>query len=379
MKVIAFYLPQFHTIPENEMWWGKDFTDWDSVRNAKPLFLGHNQPKVPLNRNYYNLLENDIKVWQARLAKQYGIYGFCYYHYWFEGKLLLEKPMEQMLKNKRIDLPFCICWANDPWTRAWVGEKKTIVSQKYGDKTDWKKHFYYLLDFFKDERYIKEENAPLLIIYKPEIMECVNEMMDYWNELALDNGFSGLTLAYQSNGLDLVKKEKRNDSRFRYDIEFQPAYAFSELNRNVLPTIRNVKLFISTYLERKTGKTFRFFGTGRVKLLNRVDYISIWEKIVSTIPESEKNIPGAFVDWDNTPRHGNKGRVYIGGSPETFKKYFDKQIKRAKSVYKKDMLFIFAWNEWAEGGFLEPDEKNQYRYLESIRDVLIRNNEFPWQ
>ena len=127
MKIIAFYLPQFHNIPENDEWWGDGFTEWVNVKKAKPIFDGHNQPRVPLNHNYYNLLDDDVKIWQADLAKKYGVYGFCYYHYWFDGKLLLEKPMEQMLENKKVDIPFCICWANEPWTRAWVGETKTLI------------------------------------------------------------------------------------------------------------------------------------------------------------------------------------------------------------------------------------------------------------
>ena len=153
MKIIAFYLPQFHNIPENDEWWGDGFTEWVNVKAAKPLFEGHQQPKVPLNDNYYNLLDDNVKIWQAKIAKEHGVYGFCYYHYWFSGKMLLEKPMEQMLKNKAVDIPFCISWANETWTKAWVNdEKKVLILQKYGEKDEWKQHFDYLLPFFKDDR-----------------------------------------------------------------------------------------------------------------------------------------------------------------------------------------------------------------------------------
>ena len=170
MKIIPFYLPQFHNIPENDEWWGNGFTEWTNIKSAKPLFEGHKQPKVPINGNYYDLLNDDVKIWQAELAKKYGIYGFCYYHYWFNGKMLLEKPMEQMLTNHNIDIPFCICWANAAWTKAWVGEeKKVLIPQTYGGRNEWEEHFFYFLPFFKDRRYIRENNKPVIIIYRPQI------------------------------------------------------------------------------------------------------------------------------------------------------------------------------------------------------------------
>ncbi len=378
MKIIAFYLPQFHNIPENDEWWGDGFTEWVNVKKAKPIFEGHVQPRVPLNKNYYNLLDDEVKIWQATLAKKYGIYGFCYYHYWFDGKLLLEKPMEQMLANDKIDIPFCICWANEPWTRAWVGETKTLIPQKYGDKKEWKEHFDYLLPFFKDKRYILDEDRPLVIIYRPEIIDVLNDMLDYWNDLAKQAGFLGLKFAYQSAGMDQLPKEKRNDSRFDYDIEFQPAYAFTKLNKNTMPILRKIKKYLSDFIEKRTGLTLRFIGSGKIAALNRVDYDQAWHTILDTKPESNKNVPGAFVDWDNTPRHGSRGRVYIGRTPEKFNRYLTQQIIRAKEIYHKDMIFMYAWNEWAEGGYLEPDEENGYAYLEGIKKALDDTGENPW-
>ena len=177
MKIIAFYLPQFHNIPENDEWWGDGFTEWTNVKKAKPLYEGHMQPRVPLGGNYYNLLDDNVKIWQADLAKKYGVYGFCYYHYWFNGKMLLEKPMEQMLANKEVDIPFCICWANEPWTKAWVGdERKLLIAQEYGQEEEWKQHFMYLLPFFKDERYITKNGKPLFVFYRPDIVPCMKEI-----------------------------------------------------------------------------------------------------------------------------------------------------------------------------------------------------------
>ena len=223
MKIIAFYLPQFHNIPENDEWWGDGFTEWTNVKKAKPLYEGHMQPRVPLGGNYYNLLDDNVKIWQADLAKKYGVYGFCYYHYWFNGKMLLEKPMEQMLANKEVDIPFCICWANEPWTKAWVGdERKLLIAQEYGQEEEWKQHFMYLLPFFKDERYITKNGKPLFVFYRPDIVPCMKEMIETWDKLAKENGLSGITFAFQSGDYDW--NNSKEAKLFDYDIEFQPPY-----------------------------------------------------------------------------------------------------------------------------------------------------------
>lgn len=377
MKVIAFYLPQFHDIPENDEWWGKGFTEWTNVKKAIPLFEEHRQPRVPLNKNYYCLLDDDVKIWQARIAKEHGIYGFCYYHYWFCGKKLLEKPMEQMLVNPKIDIPFCVCWANDAWTKAWVGETKTIMEQRYGNEEDWKEHFEYLLPFFKDNRYIKEENKPLMVIYRPEAIACLNEMLDYWNRLAINEGFEGLVYAYQTSGLNAVPVECRNNKMFKYDIEFEPGHAKEAMNKKTTNILKKIKATISKGIDKIIhDNVIKYVGSGIKAGRGFSDYDKLWTQITTHIPDSDKCVPGAFVDWDNTPRLGDRGSVVLGACPEKFKHYFDLQIKRARELYKKDYLFVFAWNEWAEGGYLEPDEENGYAYLEAIKEVLIKNNEF---
>lgn len=385
MKIIAFYLPQFHDIPENDEWWGKGFTEWVNVKKARPLYKGHEQPRIPLNNNYYNLLDDKVKIWQAKLAKEYGVYGFCYYHYWFGGKLLLEKPMEQMLENPNIDIPFCISWANEPWTKAWVNEKKVLIPQFYGGKKEWKEHFDYLLKFFKDSRYIKEDGKPLLVIYRAEVIEHLNEMLDYWSELAKENGFNGMVYAYQNITFDLIPD--KDDSRFTYNIEFQPSYAWNDMNNvstikksGAWNYVRNVRRKLYMWLEKKMGfdvaKYFEYSRKEKDSVL-LTSYDDAWRAILDHIPDNNKCIPGAFVGWDNTPRKGYRGQVYIGDSPEKFKKYMVEQIKRAKEVYHKDMIFMYAWNEWAEGGYLEPDVRTGFGNLEAIRDALLENGEFP--
>ena len=372
MKVIAFYLPQFHDIPENDKWWGKGFTEWTNVKKAKSLYSNHIQPRIPLNNNYYNLLDNDVKRWQAKIAKDNGIYGFCYYHYWFSGKKLLQKPMEQMLADSSIDIPFCICWANDSWTKAWVGEKETLIEQKYGDKEEWEAHFNYFLQFFKDSRYIKDNNCPLLVIYKPENIECLEEMIACWKEMSIKNGFDGIDFAYQTNGYNKIPEESRNENLFKYDIEFEPGLS-REMN---LSQMRQV---LKKGKEVLTGFTQKYFGSNFLKYVGSgikggngiLSYDELWTSIISRKPRSEKTVAGAFVDWDNTPRLGRNGTVVQGACPDKFKYYFSEQVKRIQNhVYKNDYLFIFAWNEWAESGYLEPDEKNGYGYLNAIREIL---------
>ena len=376
MKIITFYLPQFHEIPENNEWWGKGFTEWVNVKKAQPLYEGHEQPRVPLNENYYNLLDPNVQVWQAKIAKEYGVYGFCYYHYWFNGKLLLEKPMENMLKNRDIDIPFCVCWANEPWTRAWVGETKVLIPQLYGEKREWKEHFDYLLPFFKDSRYICDDGKPLVVIYRPEVIECLNEMLDYWNELAIQEGFEGLTYAYQNIDFDL--KADKDDSRFKYNIEFQPLYARHDMFMNNHKYIKALRRTVAAFVEKNFGFDLMRYGVGFFNKSNQISYDEAWNKILTRKPETEKNVPGAFVGWDNTPRKGERGEIFVGDTPEKFEKYLTQQIIRAKNIYSKDMIFMYAWNEWAEGGYLEPDTRSGYKNLEAIKNALKSTNEFPW-
>ena len=225
MKIIPLYLPQFHTIPENDEWWGKGFTEWVNVRDAKPLFEGHNQPRVPLNNNYYDLSDIETLKWQCRIAKEYGIYGFCMYHYWFNGHLLLEKPMEMLLAHPEIDIKYCISWANHDWTDAWKAsnrQPKVLIAHNFDDEKDWVDHFNYLLPFFKDPRYMTENNKPLMVIYIPNIIRKLKKMLDVWSQMARDNGFDGLTFIYQSAASSF--DNSWDHSLFDYGVEMNPGY-----------------------------------------------------------------------------------------------------------------------------------------------------------
>lgn len=383
MKIIALYLPQFHNIPENSEWWGDGFTEWVNVRKAQPLYKGHKQPREPLDDNYYDLLNDDVKIWQAEIAKKYGIYGFCYYHYWFNGKMLLEKPMEQMLANPKIDIPFCICWANEPWTKAWVNEeKKVLIPQLYGKRKEWKEHFDYLLPFFRDSRYIQKDGKPLFVLYRPNVIPCIKDMMSYWNELAIMAGLPGVCFAYQSGDYDWNCDQMADC--FDYDIEFQPAYGRHMLissDNSFVNYLRKIRRNVAGAVEKKFGIDLLRYGAAEMRKLTKTNYIKyddVWDTILKMKPLRENSIPGAFVRWDNSPRHGERAQIIAGETPDKFRRYLSMQIKRAKSVYHEDMIFIYAWNEWAEGGYLEPDKENGFSYLQSINDALRENHEFPW-
>lgn len=276
MKVIAFYLPQFHSIPENDMMWGKGFTEWVNVKKSKPLFKGHYQPRKPLNDNYYNLLDDDIKKWQVNLAKEHGIYGFCFYHYWFNGKKLLEKPVEQFLNNSNLDISFCLSWANEAWSKAWVSKSDEVLyEQEYGNEKNWEEHFTYLLPFFKDKRYIKENNKPLFIIYRPELIDCLNEMLDYLDKRAKECGFSGIAFAYQH--VNFYLKKNKDDSRFSYNIEYEPAYSMSELRKDNKTKTFLLKFgkFVDKICMNLFNKTLSEFYLKKVR---KFSYSELWEK-----------------------------------------------------------------------------------------------------
>ncbi|MCR5651296.1 MAG: glycoside hydrolase family 99-like domain-containing protein [Lachnospiraceae bacterium] len=368
MKIIAFYLPQFHEIPENNEWWGEGFTEWTNVRKAKPLFEGHYQPRVPLNNNYYDLTDINVMRWQSEIAEKYGVYGFCFYHYWFNGKLLLHKPVEMYRDDPECKTHYCICWANEDWTNNWSSDNPTfLVKQTYGDKKEWEEHFNYFLPFFKDPRYIKEDNKPFLVLYEPSIVKGLEEMVEYWNELAKQNGFDGIVMAAQSTRGRLDGKPVPDV--IDYQIDYEPQYAYSLLKQQSFPILRKCKRIVRNFL-KKNFNSNAFEKVGRTQKLQIFDYDEVWKKILSLKPQSPKDIPGAFVDWDNTVRKGDRGFVINGATPEKFDKYLKEQINRAETVYNKDMIFLFAWNEWAECGYMEPDEKYGYGYLEAVKETM---------
>ncbi len=378
-KIIALYLPQYHEIPENNEWWGKGFTEWTNVKKAKPIFDWQTQPKKPLNGNYYNLLNKETVQWQTELANKYGVYGFCYFHYYFNGRKILEKPAENLLKWKDIKQNFCFFWANVSWCRTWSNAmtsagtswtvengvlgvnqgKKVLLEQTYGEEKDWQKHFYYLLDFFKDDRYINKDNKPLFFIYQINDIPCAKEMFALWNNMAKEHGFDGIHL--------VSVNEEPSDVP---SVEAIAHYGFHKASRSNLFTgignkiINRVKRDIGIKLNIDKYKKDVW------------DYETMWKNVIEVKPYGNlPNYPGAFVNYDDTPRRGADGTVMKNISPEIFKKYMEIQLNRSKTVFQSEYLLLDAWNEWGEGNYLEPDEEWKYAFLEALKQVVDENED----
>ena len=342
MKVIAFYLPQFHRVPENEQWWGEGYTEWTAVKNAEKLYENQYQPRIPLNNNYYNLMEKDTMNWQSYLMKKYNIYGMCFYHYYFEnGKKILEKPAENLLKWIDIDMPFCFSWANESWARTWsqIPGKNSwnnlmetnnshdggiLLRQEYGEEREWKEHFNYLIRFFKDSRYIKIDDRPVFLIHKPDSIPCLPQMMEKWNELSRENGMNNIFfIASNSENADF-------DACLRQEANYSLGY-FSE--------------FI-------------------------VDYDELSEEIVKNAASlSGKHYFCGFPGYDDTPRRGRNGRIIEDSTPDKFYKLMKRLFYLGDRI-GNDVTFVNAWNEWGEGMYLEPDEKYGFGYLEALNKAL---------
>lgn len=375
MKVIALYLPQFHTFPENDEWWGKGFTEWTNVKKAIPLFRGHRQPNIPYHGNYYDLSSIEPMRQQAEIAKAYGIYGFCFYHYWFKGgKMLMEKPVERFRDTKNIDFHYCLSWANEPWTRAWDGsDKQVIMPQEYGGEPEWKEHFKYLNSFFEDERYIRIDGKPIIVLYRPDLIMELKEMMECWDMLAKQAGYNGI--CYIAQGAAFCGNPDSDFTLFDYCMEFEPGYTRELYRKNnlkktpslVLKSSRCAAMFI--WSDFKT-KLYTKFGIKFKKPTKLFNYDTVSKVICKRTPVNRKMIPGFYPSWDNSPRRGEEGMIFAGSTPEKFEYYLRKRLASAKMKYKSDFLFINAWNEWAETAYLEPDEQNGYAYLSAIRNVL---------
>jgi Glycosyltransferase WbsX len=376
VRVIAHYFPQFHEIPENNEWWGKGFTDWNNVRRAKPLFAGHYQPRVPRDKRYYDQAKFDTIAWQIELAKQYGIGGFCHYHYWFEGKQMLTAPTDLVMQHKSLDLPYCLAWANETWSRRWDGQDHLILQEQTHnpDPAMWTRHFDYLFRAWSDERAIKVDGKPIFLIYRAHRITQLAQMLDHWRELAHQRGLPGVYFVtmkqYEFPMPEIIPLFDAVSQFQPFEAIYSPDYEGPKgiEQRRILQPLRA--------LPESWLRALRTFRDRFVQQRTHYDYDTVWQHILK--PEREAEIaafPGAFVDWDNTARYGKRARLFDGATPEKFARYF-KQLVEVTSLRPspENMIFINAWNEWSESTYLEPDERHGYEHLEAVRDALAAVN-----
>lgn len=351
-KIIAIHLPQFHPIPENDMWWGKGFTEWTNVAKALPLFKGHYQPHVPSDLGFYDLRMQEAREAQAELAKEYGIHGFCYYHYWFSGKKLLESPTESILASQKPDFPFCICWANETWSRTWNGNEQNILIKQEYSVQDHVAHFNYLLPFFQDPRYIRVNGKPLFVFYNSKNIPDFEKAVKQWRDMALQAGLGDLYLCQmQSKALDKDFRKLGLDA----GIDFMPDWANmpSAKKPNFVVRVLN-KLKVIQHNEASN------------KVYSYADAVEHYSKNAY-----EKGIfPCIFPSWDNSARKQKKATIFVQSTPALFGKWLRNIQKNYKPTSEEEnYIFINAWNEWAEGNHLEPDLKWGRKYLEEIKKL----------
>ena len=344
MRLFSLFLPQFHPIPENDEWWGKGFTEWVNVKAATPLFQGH-RILHPYGDNYYNLLNKKIMEWHTSLLKQYHIDGMIYYHYYFKGKLLLEKPAENLLKWKDIDQPFFFCWANHPWKRSWEGKQDIIMPLDYGNESDWEIHFQYLLPFFRDVRYEKKDNMPLFMIFKSDFVE-KNDMFSYFDKRCQEEGFDGLCLIETFQKLQANYRAHKTYTKKQYFYFRQPDVQKNEY-------VMNIGIF--NRILRKIKRIIKYKG---IPVYNGD---ILMERLITSCPQGDNIINGLWFEWDNTYRHKKRGYIIAPYSKDLFFKYMNLNKDN-------EYMFINAWNEWCEGMTLEPTKEYGYKYLEWIKE-----------
>lgn len=339
-RLIAFYLTQFHPTPENDLWWGKGFTEWTNVTKAAPLFPGHDQPHLPSDLGFYDLRLRETRIEQIEMAKAYGIDGFCYHYYWFSGQRILNKPLDAMLADPTHDMPFCLCWANENWTRRWNGaDQEVLIAQKYRDKDDVN-FIESLVPFFRDPRYITVDGAPLLIVYYPQHLPNARKTVGAWRDYCRSIGIDALHVVaalvhgnedYEKYGCDAA-------------VEFPPHNA-KTANINTVVNFNDP-----------------FYG-------NVMQYHTVAQAYLDRSYTQKKVFRTVFPSWDNTARRETRASVMINATPDNYEYWLSETIRRATQNPEGHHRFVFinAWNEWAEGCHLEPDQRHGRKFLEATR------------
>ena len=360
-RVIAFYLPQFHPFKENDEWWGKGFTEWTNVGKAKPLFRGHYQPRVPADLGYYDLRCPWIREAQAELARDAGIEGFMYWHYWFgNGRTLMSNIFQEVLETGTPDFPFCLGWANHSWTRrtwnsdAALHKDLDLMSQEYPEG-DCERHFYAVLPAFKDKRYIKIDGKPIFLIYAPLDVPCVTEYLNKWRNLALNAGLSGIHFIGLASGWE-KDYHKVKEAGFDAITTSNLWRAQSAVNHG----------YFMHMLKHKIRNYFP-----RIAPLDVYPYAKIIKHFYSEAEKEEYTYPQIIPNWDRSPRGGRRAVIYTGSTPELFKTHVKEAVDLVENKQPEHkVIFLRSWNEWAEGNYMEPDLKFGHGYLNALKDVI---------
>ena len=360
IRAIAFYLPQYHPVPENDEWWGKGFTEWTNVTKAKPQFPGHYQPHLPSDLGFYDLRLPEARESQADLAREYGIHGFCYYHYWFNGRRILEKPFNQVLESGKPDFPFCLCWANENWTRTWSGGHKDILLEQHYNHDDDLAHIRSLIPAFRDPRYIKVNGKPLFLVYRSELLPDPAKTCELWREEARQHGFDDLYIVRVES---FVSDIEPSSCGFDAAIEFAPDWrntGRSLFSTAWLKSLAQKKLFPATLTEN-----------------NIIDYDTLATTMMRKPEPTYTRFPGVTPSWDNSARRNKGATMLVNSTPDKYEQWLANAANRATQDKSNTNNFVFinAWNEWAEGNHLEPDQKWGHAYLKATLNALRKPTE----
>jgi lipopolysaccharide biosynthesis protein len=348
-RVVAFYLPQFHPIPENDAWWGRGFTEWTNVTRARPAFPRHYQPHLPADLGFYDLRLPEARAAQAELAAAFGVHGFCWYHYWFGGRRLLERPFDEVLASGEPDFPFCLCWANEPWTRAWDGRSGDVLVEQRHSEADDREHLRWLAPAFADPRHIRVGGRPLFLVYRANRLPDARRTTDAWRDEAARLGLPEPFLCRVESYGD----ERGDPVALGFDaaVEFQPDWKALGRPLRQTPAWRAA---------RALRLSSRAYGAGRV-----YDYETVVDRMLARPPAAHRRFPCVMPSWDNTPRSRHERVTLHAASPAGYERWI-----RAAAHDAEDLLFVNAWNEWGEGTHLEPDQRWGLGYLEATRRAV---------
>ena len=363
LRTLAFYLPQFHPIPENDRWWGRGFTEWTNVTKARPRFRGHYQPHLPADLGFYDLRLPEVREAQAGLAKAYGLHGFCYYHYWFNGKRLLSRPFEEVLKSGRPDFPFCLCWANENWTRRWDGYDQEVLMHQEHSLVDDRTHIEHLLPAFEDQRYVKVDGKPIFLVYRTELLPDPHRTADLWRQAVQQAGFPGLYL---------VRVES-----FRSDIDpksigFDAALEFAPDKAVVRPTLRRSRPGLIPAIRavlRQAGLIHPRPDECRI-----YSYDELAAGMLAKAQTPYKRFRCVTPGWDNSARRADGANIFVDSTPRRYEEWLRAVVEQTLVAHRASerLVFVNAWNEWAEGNHLEPDQRWGHAYLEATARALGR-------